>query len=130
MKKVLIDTNIYCEAMRGKKTAVDVIQCAENILMSPIVIGELFAGFKKGKFEKRNREQFRKFLKSQRVKLLQITDNTADFYSYILTQLRKNGTPIPTNDIWIAASVFENGAKLASLDSHFLKVKGIQLVDL
>ena len=116
--------------MRGMKSAADVIQCAENILMSPIVIGELYSGFKKGKYEKRNREQLRKFINSPRIKLLQISDNTSDFYSYILTQLRKNGTPIPTNDIWIAASVFENGAKLASLDAHFLKVAGLQLVDL
>ncbi|MCK5852031.1 type II toxin-antitoxin system VapC family toxin [bacterium] len=130
MKKILIDTNIYCNAMRGMKSAADVIQCAENILMSPIVIGELYSGFKKGKYEKRNREQLRKFINSPRIKLLQISDNTSDFYSYILTQLRKNGTPIPTNDIWIAASVFENGAKLASLDAHFLKVAGLQLVDL
>ena len=130
MKKVLIDTNIYCNAMRGIKSAVDIIQYAENILMSPIVIGELYSGFKNGKYEKRNREQLRKFISSPRIKLLQITDYTSDFYSHILTQLRKNGTPIPTNDIWIAASVFENGAKLASLDSHFLKVEGLQLVDL
>ena len=51
MKKVLIDTNIYCDTMRGKKSAVDIIQFAENILISPIVLGELYSGFKKGNFE-------------------------------------------------------------------------------
>lgn len=128
MKKVLIDTNIYCNAMRGEKSAVDIIQRSEKILFSPIVIGELYSGFKNGKYENKNRDLLRKFINSNRVILLKITDSTSDFYSYILSQLRKNGTPIPTNDIWIAASAFENGAKLASGDKHFLKIQGLQLI--
>lgn len=128
MKKVLIDTNIYCNAMRGEKSAIDIIQRAEKMLFSPIVIGELYSGFKNGKYENKNRELLRKFINSNRVLSLKITDNTSDFYSHILSQLQKNGTPIPTNDIWIAASAFENGAKLASCDKHFLKVQGLQLI--
>ena len=56
-----------------------------------------------------------------------ITTVTAEFYSLIINQLRQKGTPIPTNDIWIAAITMEHGATLATDDSHFSRIEGIIL---
>ena len=51
--------------------------------------------------------------------LLPVSESTVRHYSKIYNQLKKNGTPIPTNDIWIAASALEHGASVISGDSHF-----------
>ncbi|MCK4761140.1 MAG: type II toxin-antitoxin system VapC family toxin [Candidatus Aminicenantes bacterium] len=128
MKKILVDTNIYSDAMRGKPYAIDIFKRNEQLLFSPVVIGELLAGFKRGKQEEKNKRQLKKFLAKERIFELIISSDTSEFYAFILEQLKKQGTPIPTNDIWIAASAMENGAAVATRDEHFLKVRGIMIV--
>ncbi|EKD52340.1 MAG: PilT protein-like protein [uncultured bacterium] len=128
MNKLLIDTNIYSDAMRGVERAARILQTADQVLLSPVVIAELYSGFRQGQREQQNRDQLRQFLSVPRVTMLSITESTADHYSYLFSFLRKRGTPVPTNDIWIAASVLENGAKLATTDKHFRKIPGIQLI--
>ncbi len=128
MKKILIDTNIYSDAMRGKKYAVNILRRNVEILFSPVVVGELLAGFKRGKQEEKNKQQLYEFLTRERVVELSISSQTSEFYAFILEQLKEQGTPIPTNDIWIAASAMESGAAVASRDGHFSKIKGIILI--
>ena len=73
MKKIIIDTNIYSNAMRGLPKAVKVFQRHKTILFSPIVVGELLAGFKKGHKEEANKVQLRQFLSQKRVNELSLT---------------------------------------------------------
>ncbi len=127
MKAVLIDTNIYCDAMRGEAGAVELLQTFDEILMSPVVIGELRSGFKGGTKEKANRGQLLRFLAASRVRVVNVDESTADHYALVVDELRRAGTPIPTNDLWIAASALQNGARLATRDRHFLKVPGLLL---
>jgi predicted nucleic acid-binding protein len=127
MTAVLIDTNVYCGAMRGDSDAVALWRTAARILMSPIVVGELQSGFRGGGLARRNADQLRRFLAQERVEALSVTSRTAEFYALVLHQLREDGAPIPTNDIWIAASALEHGAGLATRDKHFQKVKGLLL---
>lgn len=127
MNSVVVDTNVYCDALRGDSDAMAVLQTFEQVLMSPIVVGELRAGFKGGKHEKVNREQLARFLAAPRVRMTGIDETTADYYALIVDELRKAGSPIPTNDVWIAASALQHGARLATRDRHFLKVPGLLL---
>ena len=128
MKKILIDTNIYSNAMKGDKAAAHIFSRYEKLLISPIVVGELLAGFRKGKLEDKNRLQLRDFLSRDRVETLSISVGTSDFYSFILNELKKQGTPIPVNDIWIASSAMEHGAGIATYDKHFESIKGIMVI--
>ncbi len=127
MTRLLIDTNIYSDALRGKEEVVRNLRKAEWIGISTISIGELFSGFKGGKKEYQNRMELEGFLDSPRVEIYMVDIETADFYAQILDSLRKNGTPIPTNDIWIAATAFRNGLKVYTMDRHFNKIPGINL---
>ncbi len=128
MKSVAIDTNIYSEAMRGNPTAISIFQDFENLLIPPVVLGEILFGFKGGKHERRNINHLRKFLAQKRIRVPAISENTSDYYALILYELKQAGTPIPTNDIWIAASTMENGVSLASRDKHFEKINGLLLI--
>ena len=125
MKKVLIDTNIYSFAMKGDVGVVDALRRIDVIGFSAISIGELLSGFKGGNRETGNREELYLFLDSPRVVVHPIDEGTADFYASILNNLKVAGTPIPTNDIWIAAVAFQHGYHLYSKDEHFSLIPGL-----
>jgi predicted nucleic acid-binding protein len=126
----LVDTNVYSQAMRGTPEAVAALRTSDRLLICPIVLGELRNGFGRGTREADNLESLRRFLRSPRVEPVSITPDTAEHYAATLTRLQANGTPIPTNDIWIAACALEHGAKLATYDRHFAQVEGLLLVQL
>lgn len=125
MMNVLIDTNIYSLAMKGDANVVDMLRKFDRIAFSAISIGELFSGFKGGKQEGKNREELYFFLDSPRVVMHDIDVGTADFYGSILNNLKVAGTPVPTNDIWIAAVAFQHGYRLYSKDKHFNLIPGL-----
>ncbi|MCP4629467.1 MAG: type II toxin-antitoxin system VapC family toxin [bacterium] len=128
MKNLLIDTNIYTHAFNGKTEVIHVLQRAQKILICAITIGELLSGFKAGSKKNINRAELEEFLDSPRVQLIEIDEDTAEFYSEIQTALKKKGKPIPTNDIWIAATALQYGLKLYTKDQHFKAVPGLVLV--
>lgn len=125
MKKVLIDTNIYSLAMKGESTIVDTLRQIDAIGISTISIGELYTGFANGSRESDNKTELALFLDSPRVVVHTIDVETAEFYALILNNLKKAGTPIPTNDIWIASIAFQHGYKLFTKDKHFKAIQGL-----
>ena len=127
MTPLLIDTNIYSHALRGNEDVVALLQRTPKIGISTISIGELLAGFKRGSQEEKNRDELAVFLDSPRVTIYPADTGTAEFYSEIWSKLRKQGTPIPTNDLWIAATAFQHGMKLFTRDDHFKNVPGLLL---
>ena len=128
MSSLLIGTNIYTHALKGDSQVVSALQKASTIAITSISLGELLSGFKGGNQEHKNRAELEEFLDAPRVSLYGVTENTAEFYAAILNRLKEAGTPIPTNDIWIAAVAFEHGFKLYSKDRHFQYVQGLILV--
>jgi tRNA(fMet)-specific endonuclease VapC len=128
MSKILIDTNIYSEFLRGDSRVKYILNEVQMIGISVISIGELLSGFKGGINEEKNRTELNFFLDSPRIKVYNVDIETSEFYSKVITDLRNSGNPIPTNDIWIASIAFQNGLKLFTLDNHFIKVSGLFLV--
>ena len=129
MNRLLIDTNIYSNALRGESKTVSTLQKTVEIGITSISLGELLSGFKGGNKEQQNREELKEFLDSPRVTVYSVDESTADFYAEILDGLRKKGKPIPTNDIWIAAIAFQYGFKLYSNDEHFRNIPGLLLLN-
>ncbi|OQY21655.1 MAG: VapC toxin family PIN domain ribonuclease [Desulfobacteraceae bacterium 4572_35.2] len=127
MNKIIIDTNIYSNLLRGNSDVNDSLRHISHIGISVISIGELFSGFKAGNRIKENRYELGQFLDSPRVAIYPVDIDTAEHYSAISNTLKKNGTPIPTNDIWIAALAFQHGLPLYTLDNHFSFVEGLLL---
>ncbi len=125
MRPIILDTNAYTAFKRGDPDILPVIQHAEILGMSPIVLGELLSGFECGNRTKKNRDELREFLSSSRFRIFPITADTAHFYSQIYSSLKNKGTPIPSNDLWIAAQVLENGCVLCSYDKHFKLIEGL-----
>lgn len=128
MNNILIDTNIYTSALKGDHETIGVLQRTSEIGICSITLGELLSGFKAGNKEKKNRAELSEFLDTPRVNVYGVDENTAEFYSEVLNNLRKIGKPIPTNDIWIAAVAFQYGLQLFTKDKHFQYVPGLVLV--
>lgn len=128
MKRILLDTSAYSAFMRGHPGVRLAVQRADEIFLTPVVLGELLAGFARGGRERQHREELQTFLASPRVNVSDLNEETAERYAVILGSLWDAGTPIPTNDIWIAASAMQHGLAVVTTDAHFRKVAQI-LVD-
>lgn len=120
--RLLLDTSAYSAFMKGHAEIKSALQESEEIFLNAVVLGELLAGFTKGRRRKKNEDELKKFLASPRAGILDLTEETAERYAVILNELWRSGTPIPTNDIWIAASAMEHGLHLLTTDGHYQKV--------
>ena len=123
--KILLDTSAYVRFKRNDAEIVEIITGAESVLFSSVVLGELLFGFRSGTRFKKNLTELNRFLTHDAVEIVSAGKITADRYSRIATQLRRQGTPIPTNDIWIAAQTMEHGAELITTDAHFDNISGL-----
>ena len=123
--RVALDTNAYSALMRGHRDVAAVVRRSESVLVPTVVAGELLYGFRLGSRLEENAARLEVFLTSPAVEFLPLTLTTADRFGRIAATLRRKGTPIPTNDIWIAAQAMEVGAELLSSDSHFGAVDGL-----
>lgn len=117
--RVALDTNRYVDLARGDAEVVSVIETATAVYMPFVVLAELRAGFAMGSKGKGNESALRRFLSKDGVELSFATEATTRHYANLYRQLRTQGTPIPTNDIWIAALVTEHDLLLCSRDAHF-----------
>ena len=127
MRKIMIDTNIYALFKRNDAFVLENLRRTEFIGISIVVLGELLCGFKGGNKEIKNREELEQFLDLPRVHIIQVDEETAEFYAKIFWNLKKNGTPIPTNDIWVVASAMRHGIHLFTNDEHFKNIDGFLL---
>ncbi|MFA5878869.1 MAG: type II toxin-antitoxin system VapC family toxin [Candidatus Margulisiibacteriota bacterium] len=126
-KKILIDTNAYSNLLSGSEIILDVFSQAEKIYVSVVVLGELYAGFKGGNKEAENIKILSRFLEKPTVQIIDITKETAEIFGEIKNNLKIAGTPLPINDIWIAAHAFEVGAQLITFDQHFVCIPGLRI---
>lgn len=125
MRPILFDTNAYASFKKNEIAIIEIIQHAELIVMSPIVIGELLAGFDGGNRAKQNKIELQKFLESSRIIVYPITLDTSHFFSQIYCILKSKGRPIPTNDLWIASQALEHGCVVCTHDKHFSFIEGL-----
>jgi len=123
--KVMMDTSAYTAFLRGSPEVKEAVQQADAIVFNPVVLGELIAGFLMGRNERKNRAILKDFLSSPRVIVAEIDEETSERYAVIVRSLRMKGTPIPTNDLWIAASAMQHGLKVLTTDKHYLEVPQI-----
>lgn len=127
MRPIALDSNAYVAFKCGEADVVAVLQHAPSIIVCVTVLGELLGGFAAGEREGVNRGELAQFINTPRVKVVPGTVATADLYALVYAALRRKGQPIPTNDLWIAASSLEHGAALLSFDAHFQNIDGLRV---
>lgn len=123
--KVVLDTNAYCLCDVGNEFALEAVEKAESLCLPAIVYGELHYGFRFGTHFQDNQTRLDRFLDDFDVQLIEVGREVARRFGDIYAVLRKKGKPIPTNDIWIAASCMSVGGTLLTADEHFRNVDQI-----
>jgi predicted nucleic acid-binding protein len=124
----VLDTNAYSDYLRGNESVFSKLNSADIIFFPVIVIGELKRGFYYGRKVTQNLETLGRFLTKSRVRILEINAETAEQYGQLAAYLKRNGTPIPSNDIWIAALCVQYDLPLLTRDSDFQYLPQIQLM--
>lgn len=122
MSRICIDTSAYSNYRRGQPAAVDLIDEADWVGVPSVVLGELWAGFLLGSRTERNLAELAEFLTASVTEVVRVDEDVARIYGEIVVELRNKGTPLPTNDIWIAASAARSGATVLTYDTHFLDI--------
>ena len=117
--RIAVDTNRYRDFCSGLPEAVEQFALAEAVYIPFVTLAELRAGFLCGVQARKNESVLMRFLGRPRIHILYPDEDTTHHYARIFAQLRSQGTPIPTNDIWIAALVVQHDLLLYSRDRHF-----------
>ena len=117
--RLALDTNGYVDLCKGVDATVRLVATAESVHLPFAVVAELRAGFALGRRSAENERTLRRLLLKPGVGVLYPDDQTSHHYASAYRQLRHQGTPIPTNDLWIAALVLQHNLFLLSRDRHF-----------
>ncbi len=128
MSRYCLDTSAYSHFQRGDKGVIEILDRAEWLGVPAVTLGELRAGFLLGSRPDDNETNLRLFLANPVVEELPADGDVSLHYAEIVADLRRAGTPLPTNDIWIAATAMQHGLRVLTTDAHYLNVPQI-LVD-
>jgi tRNA(fMet)-specific endonuclease VapC len=117
--RVAVDTNRYVDLCKGIAETVEVLETADVVVLPFVVLAELRAGFLLGRRQVENERALHGLLLKDGVEVVYADDQTTHHYASVYRQLRKQGTPIPTNDMWLAALVLQHNLGLHARDRHF-----------
>ena len=127
MKTILPDTNALVDFLNGDRALSAAIETADRLLVVPIVLGEFFAGLRQDARSRRQDNALANLMEDPAVEYAGFSENTPLFYAKTFQYLKARGTPIPTNDLWIAAFALETGSELLTRDHHFTTIPTLLL---
>jgi tRNA(fMet)-specific endonuclease VapC len=125
---IVLDTSAYSQLRRGHAGVLDRLSAADAVLVPAIVIGELHAGFALGDRVRDNIALLEDFLREPFVDTIDLNAPIAARYGRVFAELRRAGTPIPINDVWIAACALQVGGQLLTFDADFGRVRDLDVV--
>ena len=122
MSSLCLDTSAYSNFRRGNEEVAALLDRAELVGVPTVALGELRTGFLLGNRQRHNETELESFLNSPVVEVLSVDSETSRHYAEIVAELRRAGTPVPTNDIWIAAIAARSGTTVLTCDDHFERI--------
>src|SRR6185295_8838276 len=124
--RIVLDTSAYAHMRAQHAEALDLVAGAEVVCLPTVVLGELEAAFQLGRRTRENVVALEEFLAEPFTAVLPVTLDVARRYGRLFAALRRAGTPLPINDVWIAATTLEAGAHLVTFDEDFVRVPGLE----
>ena len=123
---MILDTNALSAVADGDAALEPILRKIPEVAVPAIVLGEYRYGIQ----QSRNRQRYEQWLTASipNYRVLDIDQETAIFYATVRSELKRAGTPIPTNDAWIAALCRQHSVSLLSRDRHFDLVRGIDRI--
>ncbi len=125
LTRYCIDTSAYSQFKRGHEPVIEILDSADWLGVPAIVLGELWMGFGGGDRAKRNERELQALLANPVVEVLPVDAEVARLFGEIASGLRRRGVPLPTNDIWIAATSARANATLLTYDGAFHRIERV-----
>ena len=126
--RIVLDTSAYSRFRAGDGRVHDLLATADAVLLPATVLGELYGAFEMGSRTRENRMALTEFLEEPFVSVVPTSVEVARHYGRVYAALRRAGTPIPANDIWIAAAALDRGGCLLTFDRDFAHVPGLDRI--
>jgi tRNA(fMet)-specific endonuclease VapC len=126
--RIALDAHRYTDFSCGDVETGRLLEDADRVYLPFVVVAELKAGFAVGQRRKENEALLQRFLEKPGVEILFADGWTLQSYALLYRQLRQQGTPIPTNDLWIAALVTQHNLALCTRDRHFERLPQLEIV--
>jgi predicted nucleic acid-binding protein len=123
---VILDTNALSAYADEQMSVFQALSTANILALPVVVIGEYRYGIKLSRQRAGYQQWLNEFIGTCRI--LDIDESTTKYYADIRVELKESGTPIPVNDVWIAALSRQHGLPVLSRDRHFDAVSGVQRV--
>jgi tRNA(fMet)-specific endonuclease VapC len=120
--RVALDTNRLTDLFRGDHELAEQLSSCEEVWIPLFVLAEIKAGFLGGAQQHRNETTLRRLLARPTVGVLLPERETAEHYARLFVQLKRAGTPVPGNDLWIAALALQHELFLITRDEHFQRI--------
>lgn len=117
-----MDTNRLTDLFQGDAELADRLSECDEVWLPLMVLAEIKAGFHGGAQQQHNEVLLQKFLSKPTVGILLPARETAEHYARLFVQLKRAGTPVPDNDLWIAALALEHDLRLIARDNHFKQI--------
>jgi len=123
---LILDTNALSAIAEGERRAVKEFARADEVAIPVIVLGE----YRFGMSHSRHKQKYERWLGDLVAvcRVLEVNEQTAVSYAALRSELKAAGTPIPSNDVWIAALCRQHAVPILSRDRHFDLVSGIQRI--
>ena len=123
---MILDTNALSAWAEGRAAVASPLRAADRLVVPSVVLGEYYFGIRQSRHRSRYENWLARYLPLTEVAT--VTSATADVYADIRLELRRLGTPIPPNDVWIAALARQHGLVVLSNDGHFDVVHGVRRI--
>ena len=120
--RVALDTNRLTDLFQGDSALADLLGGCDEVWIPLIVLAEIKAGFYGGAQRHKNELLLQSFMTKPTVDVLLPNRETAEQYARLFVQLKRAGTPVPENDLWIAALVLQHDLHLVTRDQHFERI--------
>jgi predicted nucleic acid-binding protein len=120
--RVALDTNRLTDLFQGDAALAERLGLCDEVWIPLVVLAEIKAGFLGGTERHRNEILLRKLLSKTTVGVLLPDRETAEHYARLFLQLKRAGTPVPDNDLWIAALALQHDLLLITRDKHFKNI--------
>jgi tRNA(fMet)-specific endonuclease VapC len=124
--RLVLDASAYSYLRSGHPRVHEYVASAAVVLLPVVVVGELEAAFESGSRTRLNRDALAEFMAEPFVVTVDVTTSIARRYGEVFAMLRRAGTPLPVNDIWIAAATLDSAGHLLTFDQDFRRVPSLR----
>lgn len=123
---MILDTNALSAWAEGHAAIAAPLRSANRLVIPSIVLGEYYFGIRQSRHRNRYQDWLTRYLPM--TEIAAVTSVTAGAYARIRLELKQLGSPIPSNDVWIAALARQHSLAILSTDSHFDAVEGVSRI--